>query len=413
MSTGEKRILIVDDDELVAKVISELVVSIGFKPTVAVNGLDALGIFGAQYFPIVLTDISMPVMNGEELIDGLKGMDEEPVIMVMTGHDEPSIIIDVMRRGVYDYILKPLRLEDLAVKLDRAYEASSLRRMHRSIDKERTVRLEKDLDWYKWNERMMNRDTANVNKSLFHSLHMSFNQGAGFGALLTLLDMIAMNAKEEGGRYILDGDMMRLINENATVARKILKTFADIDWMLSHDLTLQTVSYDELYDMLKGANEELGKSLAIKSQRLHLSEHKPGFSNRIMQMDSEYMRKAFSELVLNACKFSEREYPIYVLIEVIEKNMVVSVVSKPVPDEQKRVGIPLGYENIVFEPFYRMTKAVYEGYESLDYGLGLTLVEKIMSKHGGKASISNIMDYSDLAHEPVTKVIASLSMPLS
>jgi K+-sensing histidine kinase KdpD len=205
---------------------------------------------------------------------------------------------------------------------------------------------------------------------------------------------------------------MRLINENAAVARKILKTFADIDWMLSHDLTLQAVSYDEIFEMLKGANQEMGKSLALKSQALHLSEYKPGLANRVVKMDPEYMRKAFSELVLNACKFSEREYPVYVLLEVIEKYMVVSVVSKPVPDEQKRVGIPLGYENIVFEPFYRMTKAVYEGYESLDYGLGLTLVEKIMSKHGGKASISNIMDYSDVAREPVTKVIASLSMPI-
>ncbi len=412
MSAGEKRILIVDDDDLVAKMIMDLVTSIGFKPTIAANGREALESFSTRYFPIVLTDISMPVMNGEELIDRLKGMDEEPIIMVMTGHDEPSVIIDVMRRGVYDYILKPLRLNDLAVKLDRAFEASSLRRMQRSIDKERVVRLEKDLEWYKWNERMMNRDAANVNKSLFHSLHMSFNQGAGFGALLTLLDMIALNAVETGGRYTIDADMMRLINENASVARKILKTFADIDWMLSHELTLVAVSYDDLYEMLKGANREMGKNLAIKVQELHLSEHKPGLSSRMVKMDAEYMRKAFSELVLNACKFSEKGYPIYVLLEVIDKNMVVSVVSKPVPDEQKRVGIPLGYENIVFEPFYRMTKAVFEGYESLDYGLGLTLVEKIMAKHGGKASISNITDYSDVTREPVTKVIASLNLPL-
>lgn len=412
MVLQEKRVLIVEDDEGSASLLAEIAGRAGFIPAIAVNGRDALEQFLKNPFALVVTDISMPEMDGGALIDSLTGGEYEPVVIVVTGHAEPSMIIDIMRRGVFDYLVKPVDVNDFSMKLARGYEISRLRRVQRSVERERTARVEKELDWYKWSERLANRESSIVDKSLFHSLHTSFNQGAGFGALLTLLSMIASNAKEENGRYLLDAQMMNLINDNVAVAANILKTFADIDWMLSHDLALESVAYDRLYDLVTETTHSMSREASVREQGMLLSERKPGLVHRSVKIDAGYLQKALAEILMNACKFSERAYPIYVLVEAVDANMLVSVVSRPFADEQGRLGIPLGYENIVFEPFYRMTKAVFEGYTSLDYGLGLSVVDKIMVKHGGKASISNILDYSDLTQEPITKVLASLVLPL-
>ncbi len=68
----------------------------------------------------------------------------------------------------------------------------------------------------------------------------------------------------------------------------------------------------------------------------------------------------------------------------------------PVRNSKGFEGIPFEYENLVFEPFFRLSEFTLEQFNTLDYGLGLTIVEKIIMKLGGKISVSNIVDYSNL-----------------
>ncbi len=407
-----KRILLVEDNEASRKLLKEVALSMGLEPVLAGNGMEALDLFKKTPFPVVVTDLEMPEMDGSTLIDHLKDIDQEPVIIVQTIHRETSIIIDIMKKGVYDYVIKPIDIGDFGIKIERAFEAASLKRMQKIVDKERIVRLERELEWYKWYDSTMNREIGQLDRSLFHSLHTSFNQGAGFGALLTLLDIVSTSAKKENDHYLLDANLMDLIRENVGLSNKVLQTFASIDWLLSHDLSLETVDYNGLYDFINDINVESTAVAGIAGQTLHISDHKPALKDLKTSINREHLKKAVVELITNACKFSEKNTAIYLFIDRYFDSISFSVINKPVPDEEKRTGIPLGYENIVFEPFFRMSKNVFEGYNTLDYGLGLTLVDKIVKKHNAKASISNIMDYSELSHEPETKVMATIYLPL-
>jgi K+-sensing histidine kinase KdpD len=69
------------------------------------------------------------------------------------------------------------------------------------------------------------------------------------------------------------------------------------------------------------------------------------------------------------------------------------------------------YENIIFEPFFRKVKYVHEKYKTLDYGLGLTLVDRIIRKHNGKVIMYNITDYSDINKNPIKKVCCEVTLP--
>ena len=89
----------------------------------------------------------------------------------------------------------------------------------------------------------------------------------------------------------------------------------------------------------------------------------------------------------------------------------ISVINDPQKTSDGVVGIPEEYEKVIFEPFYRLSKLVYERYNTLDFGIGLTFVEKIVTRHGGEIFAENIIDYSDVTKDPQVKVNLMISLP--
>ena len=408
----DRRMLIAEDDRISGKHLVEVASSAGFQPVLAPNGRLALDLFEKNPFPIVITDIMMPEMDGSTLIDHLKGIEFEPVVIVQTGIKESEHIIDIMRRGVYDYVIKPIDADELALKLEQAFETSRLRRMKTILENEKVIRLERELDWYKWYDSVKNRDVGRLDRSLFQSLHTSFNQGAGFGALLTLMEIVLHSGRRENDDFIIDANLMDIIEKNVLLSGKVLRIFSDIHILLAQDLKLERTGYDSLFDLMADVKNKMEGIASLKDQTLVLSERKAGLSGKTIMASAERLRALAVELITNACKFSEPKTPIFIIMDAVRGNLRLSVISKPIPDEEGRVGIPLGYENMVLDPFFRMTRSVFEGYDSLDYGLGLTLADKIAAKHGGRIATGNIVDYSDISREPMTKVNVTFSVPL-
>lgn len=101
------------------------------------------------------------------------------------------------------------------------------------------------------------------------------------------------------------------------------------------------------------------------------------------------------------------------MIALKEGSLEISFLNKPLPNEDGVLGIPMEYEYIIFEPFFRLTKTVSDGYDTLDFGLGLTIVEKIILRHQGKVRIGNIQDYTDISKGPAVKVNCVITIPLS
>ncbi|HNR88532.1 MAG TPA: response regulator [Spirochaetota bacterium] len=410
---NDSRILLVEDEEMSRDLVMGILKDRGYAVTACENGEAALGAYQMRPFPLVITDIDMPVMDGNELIRQIKGIDENQVIIVLTIHEETKIVIDIMRNGVFDYLIKPPVANDLLCKVERAMEVAELKRMKRVLEAEKTVRLENQLQWFTWNEKIIQRDYDRVDQTLFYSLHSSFNQGAGFGALLTLISLISETAEKVDDNYLIDSLLFDLINKNAQMAERTLNVFSDINRIINNDLNMERSNVADVCTMLRIIVREHAELASKKKQELMLSELKPGFEKFEVMIDHDYMAKAASELLVNALKFSDSNSTIYLLIDMRgNDSLAISFISKPTKTEKGIEGIPIEYENLVFEPFFRLTGATFEQYETLDYGLGLTVVEKIITKHGGRITVSNILDYTDISREPIVKVNFSLSLPL-
>jgi putative nucleotidyltransferase with HDIG domain len=119
-------ILVVDDEEAIREVVSTMLESRGYHCTTLSNGRAAQEFVRKQTPDLVLSDMIMPEMDGIQLLDWLRGYDPEiPVIMVTAIHDI-STALQAIRRGAYDYILKPFEKDQLFHAVGRAWQHRQL-----------------------------------------------------------------------------------------------------------------------------------------------------------------------------------------------------------------------------------------------------------------------------------------------
>jgi putative nucleotidyltransferase with HDIG domain len=117
-----EHILVVDDEEAIREVVSTMLESRGYSCTAVSNGRAAQECVRRQTPDLVLSDMIMPEMDGIKLLDWLRNHDPEvPVIMVTAIHDI-STALEAIRRGAYDYILKPFEKDQLFLGVGRALQ---------------------------------------------------------------------------------------------------------------------------------------------------------------------------------------------------------------------------------------------------------------------------------------------------
>ncbi len=409
----DKRILVIEDEEIIAEYYKKILQNAGYEVAIFYNGNDALQYYRQFHCPVVVTDLEMPQMSGEEVIGNIKEIDDDQVIVVVTSYYDPATIINIMKKNVYDYIVKPIEPVEFGATIKRAFESAEYRKMKKALEQERILKLERQIEWFNWHESIIQRNYDRVDRELFSNLHESFNQGAGFGSLLTLIRLIASMAKKSNGNYVIDEQMFELIKKNADVAEKILNIFSELVIIMNRTFEFEKVSVMELHSLLRMIIAEIEKYAGIKKMKIALSEQKPPYKSAYVNIESDYIKKAFHEIFMNALKFSKPSTAVMVFVDMKTEGVEILIINTPEIIREGVVGIPVEYENLLFEPFFRIAKVVYEEFETSDYGLGLTLVEKIVRKHGGSISIANILDSSDISRASETKVCVRVWLPLA
>ncbi len=120
------RLLIADDDLSLREFLTIFLRREGHEVEVAANGLKALELLEGNRFDLALTDIRMPRMDGLELLDAVRQRGINTQIVVMTAFSSTDTALDAMRKGAYDYIIKPFKLEEVKVVISKCLEKSQL-----------------------------------------------------------------------------------------------------------------------------------------------------------------------------------------------------------------------------------------------------------------------------------------------
>jgi putative nucleotidyltransferase with HDIG domain len=123
---GSPRILVVDDEEVIRDILADFLAMEGFEVRTVPNGAAALVELSLSAFDLVLSDLKMPQMGGIELLDAMAQHAPQVVTIIMTGFGTVETAIDAMKRGAYDYIMKPFKMEEVVHTVRRALERKKL-----------------------------------------------------------------------------------------------------------------------------------------------------------------------------------------------------------------------------------------------------------------------------------------------
>lgn len=127
------RILVVDDDPGSCNFLSRLLEKEGFEVEAKDVPSEALALFRRNPFDLVITDFYMPGMNGLELLLEIKKEDAGTDVIMMTAHASVDNAVDAMRKGAYDYIVKPFQADDLLLSIGRVLEKRRLAEENRFL----------------------------------------------------------------------------------------------------------------------------------------------------------------------------------------------------------------------------------------------------------------------------------------
>jgi two-component system, NtrC family, response regulator AtoC len=121
------KILAVDDEEPVRRLLIKELPRKGFSVETAPDGDTAFGLIKSNAYDVVLLDIVMPGADGITLMKKLKQDPASPVIIVLTGRATVETAVEAMKHGAYDYLTKPYKLDELVIIINRAYEFGQLK----------------------------------------------------------------------------------------------------------------------------------------------------------------------------------------------------------------------------------------------------------------------------------------------
>ena len=122
------KIMVVDDEHLIRWSLEQNLKKQGYEVCTAGTGEDALRLAREEQPELVLLDYHLPGINGLEVLQRLKEIDEDILVIMVTAQGGLETAVNTMRHGAYDYINKPFNLDEMAIVIRKALETSELRR---------------------------------------------------------------------------------------------------------------------------------------------------------------------------------------------------------------------------------------------------------------------------------------------
>lgn len=121
------KVLIVDDDKLLQNSLKNIL-SERYETTVAGKGEDAVGLLRRNSVDLVLLDIRLPGQDGIETLKQIKALSGDLPVIMMTAYEDIKTVITSMKMGAYDYLVKPLEIEELEIIVEKALENLKLKK---------------------------------------------------------------------------------------------------------------------------------------------------------------------------------------------------------------------------------------------------------------------------------------------
>lgn len=348
-------ILAVDDDPVIRNFISLLLNKYGYSVIACESATEAMDKLQDNKIDAVLTDIVMPVISGTELLEKIRNTNPDVPVILMTGYADLDTAVDAIKRGVFDFIIKPYKPEQIIHSVEKA------------VKYKRLIEMEKD---YK---RILEEFNQEI-ETLISERTMNL-------MALTVADRVRNPATVIGymGKKMLERkDISDEFKGNLTT---IIKETEKLQQIVSdfHNLLKSKESkfrYEDINEVVESVVSTIEKG-AVKIVA-NLSEQPLKIN-----MQKNLLRAAITLLIKNS-------------IEATTENGMISIETCRDGDavvlkiSDSGSGMPEGAIHKIFDPFFSTKKH--------SFGMGLPLVKQIVSEHLGEIKVESELEKGTKFH---------------
>lgn len=355
-SEAINRLLVVDDEAAQVEALCRTLEYEGFSVTGFTGAAAALSALRGGSFDIVLTDLTMPGMDGIAFLNAAREIDPGLAGIVMTGHGTIATAVEAMKAGALDYILKPFDLRVILRVLARTQAMLRLRRENAALLERLSVRTV-ELETANRELRVANRELEAFGDSVSHDLRAPLRTIDGL--LQVVQEDFAEQVPPQARQHI------EAIAAQASRMGELIEDLLRLSRLGREPLQKRTVDMRSLVQEVVGALRagETARDLDIRIGELPSA-----------QADPSLLRQVWVNLVANALKFTRRREPAVIQVggEVRAEGRLYSIRDNGAGFDPRRA-------ERLFGIFQRLHAASdFEG-----TGVGLSIARRIIERHGG------------------------------
>jgi signal transduction histidine kinase len=386
--SGES-ILIADDSGDIRNLLADYLRGLGYRVQTASDGEKAVALIGAQPFDLVITDFQMPRLDGLGVLQAAKAHDLDIKVVILTGHPTAESAIGALRKGAYDYLLKPVEnLDELGHLVENALTQRRLTLENRRLMEELRV----------LNANLANRVAQRTEQlrqayDQLKSLHQIKTQFVSVTSheLRTPLTQILLTAdllKEQISRRSLSGAevyLREMVSQSQRLQR-LIDNLLDFSLMERNEFTLN-LGECHLPALVRSTAELLRPR--IEAKRLDLGLAVPDRDIALIA-DESRLQNALGQLLENALKFTHPGGRIMVGVHGPTRAPWTEAASAPfavIAVIDSGIGIPADQQQAIFESFTQVDMSDQRRYGGL--GVGLTITARIVTAHGGRITLKS------------------------
>jgi signal transduction histidine kinase len=360
------KILIIDDEELIRNLWNDyLSSSSDYSIDIAIDGESGIAKLREKDFDIVVTDLNMPGISGIEVVEKVKKIKPEMEVIVMTAFGTVEFAVNAMKKGAYDFVLKPLDFEQIKIVIRKCYQQILYKRENKDL-KELNIKLKE-----------LNEAKEKFITITSHEIRTPANAISG----LTELVYEGLPPEVKGKLASEFDILMTACND----LRDIVQNMHDLSIANAGSLNINKYHFN--FDNLE---KELIREYKLYSRDRKLSFQ---FDNELKEGtffgDFRRIKQAGGELLQNAVKFTKDGGTVKVKFdnEKIERtNYFVMEVT------DTGIGLATDEVNKVFETFYEAQDTSKHHTSKTEFmgggmGIGLAIAKEIAMAHKGKITV--------------------------
>ena len=339
------KVLVADDEQVIRDLFETFLGKRGYSVTTASNGFDTLDKIKKDNYDMLILDLKMPRMDGMSVLNKIKELKKELIIIVITGYATVATAKEAIKMGCFDYITKPFDIEDVTIVIKRAIEMSKLaeekKRFHEQV---------------KTSEKLA--ALAQMGSGVAHEVNTVLTT---IKLYLEILKTKLPSTKE--------GKNIDLVLEEVERAENLINNFLKFSRPVEAELLKTDI------------NKVINRSLRFLKYKLE--EQKIKVLNESNQMlpqiycDAAKMEEVFLNIFFNCIDAMPKGGALIIRSELSDKSVAI-VISD--------TGTGISPENMqkLFDPFFTT--------KPRGTGLGLSITYRIINEHKGTITITSEKD---------------------